>query len=133
MLLLLGFRPVGREQGQASLRRSFVILLVLLVVIAVPLGFVFAGSNRESRAKGVVEQYLAEQLGSAPGRELVELRMDELGEVVEITALVYAADAVEPAEVERHSRQLGLILSRPVRLRLATIAMLESQLGPTAP
>jgi uncharacterized hydrophobic protein (TIGR00271 family) len=126
-LLLLGFRPARREGTPMSLRRGLLVTTMLLVLIAIPLAVVLVDSVRQSNRQRVIEQHLVSVMGEMPDAELSQIELSEYGTQIQVTAVIYARQPIEPAIAGQLSDELSQVLSRPVSVRLATIIYAEAE------
>jgi uncharacterized membrane protein len=126
-LLLLGFRPARREGTPLSLRRGLLVTTMLLVLIAIPLAVVLVDSVRQSNRQRVIEQHLVSVMGEMPDAELSQIELSEYGTQIQVTAVIYARQPIEPAIAGQLSDELSQVLSRPVSVRLATIIYAEAE------
>jgi uncharacterized hydrophobic protein (TIGR00271 family) len=123
IFLLLGIRPkIHQRERRALLQRGLALSLILLLVIAVPLGLLLARSAQEVRRGWTLESTLRNKLG---GAEVVELEhwLDE--GAVQVKTTVYALEAPTREEIQAIQRQLEEILDRPVELRLTVVTVAE--------
>jgi uncharacterized hydrophobic protein (TIGR00271 family) len=132
MLLLLGFRPPQRKGATLSLRRGFLVTIVLLLIIATPLAAVFVDSARESHTRSAIDQSLRSALADVSGAELSEVQISARGAELQVTAVVYAPQPMSPALASQLSDELSHQLSRPVAVRLATIHYTEAESAPSS-
>ena len=123
IFLLLGIRPkIYQRERRALLQRGLALSLILLLIIAVPLGLLLARSAQEVRRGWTLESTLRNELG---GAEVVELEhwLDE--GAVQVKTTVYALEAPTREEIQAIQRQLEEALDKPVELRLTVVTVAE--------
>ena len=129
-LLLLGFRPTHWDTRVARLRIGLATTVVLLILIAIPLGVVFVRSARASHTERTVRQTVQAQLAPLPGVEPAEIRVREQGDELTVTVTVYTRRPVTAALAHRLNRALSVAVARPVRLHLISIPTTEIEVSP---
>ena len=123
IFLLLGIRPkLYQRERRALLQRGLMLSLILLVVIAIPLGLLLADSMQETWRGWALESTLRNKLG---GARVVELEHWLDGEVVHVRTTVYALETPTQKEIRAIQLQLEEDLDKPVVLRLTVVPVAE--------
>jgi uncharacterized hydrophobic protein (TIGR00271 family) len=123
IFLLLGIRPkIYQRQRRALLQRGLTFSLLLLLVLAVPLGLLLARSAAEVQRGWRLESILRNQLG---GAEVISLDQRLEDGTVFVRATVYALEAPSRQEIEVVQQQMDDALGRPVTLRLTVVPVAE--------
>lgn len=123
IFLLLGIRPkIYQRERRALLQRGLMLSLILLVVIAIPLGLLLARSVQEVWRGWTLESTLRSELG---GAEVVRLehRLDTGN--LHVTATIYALEIPTQEEILDIQRMLEKALGKPVILRLTVVPVAE--------
>ncbi len=92
VFLLLGIRPPDIEARQASLRRGLVISIIFLLVISIPLGWILYRSARDARIERMTHQVIETIGGEHPGAEFADLAIDEQGQDVVVSGILYSEE-----------------------------------------
>jgi uncharacterized membrane protein len=123
IFLLLGIRPkIHQRERRALLQQGLTLSLILLIVIAVPLGLLLARSAQEVWRGWTLGSTLRSQLG---GAEVIELAHTLDEGTVRVKATVYALEAPTQEEIQVIQRQLEEVLRKPVILRLTVVPVAE--------
>ncbi len=123
IFLLLGIRPkLHQRERRALLQRGLTLSLILLVVIAIPLGLLLARSAQEVWRGWTLESTLRNELG---GAEVVKLEHQLTGKSVHVRATVYALETPSREDIQAIQLQLEEVLGRPVILRLTVVPVAE--------
>lgn len=132
-LLLLGFRPTEGEGGAARLRVGLMSTVLLLIIISIPLGLVFARSARHSRMQRTIDGTLRAALAQEPALELEDFTFKVVPSGVQIEATLNAGGEVPPdlADVLRPS--LASALRQPIDLTLRVVPLMELHSGGEGP
>jgi uncharacterized hydrophobic protein (TIGR00271 family) len=123
VFLLLGIRPkIHHRERRVLLQRGLTLSLILLLIIAIPLGLLLARSAREVRRGWTLESTLRSELG---GAEIVHLehRLDRGS--VHVTATVYTLKAPTQEQIQAVQTMLEETLGKPVALRLTVVPVAE--------
>lgn len=123
IFLLLGIRPqIHQREQRALLQRGLTLSLILLVIIAIPLGLLLAQSAQEVWRSWTLESTLRSELG---GAEVVKLEhwLDE--GTVRVRTTVYALETPTQEEIQVLQLQLEEALGKPVVLRLTVVPVAE--------
>jgi uncharacterized hydrophobic protein (TIGR00271 family) len=126
IFLLLGIRP--QEWGPESrrgLRRRLVASLLLLLVIAIPLGIIMRSIVQDAAQEWVVREVLNEHLVTGDIR-LVELEVEQDGEEVLVVATVQSADPFDQAVVDQVAGVLMKELEQRVQLEVVLLPVIRS-------
>jgi uncharacterized hydrophobic protein (TIGR00271 family) len=120
-LLLLGFRPTERGEGEVRLRRGLVISMTLLVIIAIPLAMVFARNVEHSVIRSTIDQILMKELESEPQLEMLDFDYHKEDDRIEVTVRLYAQEKPSSGLADAWRSELSQALEQPVQLTLMSI------------
>jgi uncharacterized hydrophobic protein (TIGR00271 family) len=129
-LLLLGFRPGRQRERARRLQLGLVISVVSLIIITIPLAFLFVGAVQESHTRSVIGEVLTQQLDTAAGFEVVNFDFTQKGGTVDVQATVYARQDVTEGMVQDLRDQLSQALARTVELHFVAIPVQEFDAAP---
>jgi uncharacterized hydrophobic protein (TIGR00271 family) len=126
VFLLLGIRPrVWGEESRRQLRRRLIASLLVLLVVAIPLGIlmgnVIRSGMQERAARAILDEFMV-----ARGGRLTDLQFESQGEQPLLVATVRAADPISPAEAQALEAALSQEMGRPIRLELVVLTMVRS-------
>ena len=129
VFLLLGIRPRawGRESLR-QLRRRFAASLLLLLVVAIPLGIIMAGTVRDATQERAVEAALIEHLAEGNGH-LMALEVEREGAGLHIVATVRSAQSFDSEMVDDLAEALSERLGRAVQLEVVVLPVVRSGEG----
>jgi len=130
-LLLLGFRPTEGRERATHFRRGFIVSLALLVIISVPLGFVFSQSVEESQMRNIISKVLMQEVEADPRFEMSDFTFSKQDQMVNIEIQIYAQEPPLPVQVNAWRDRLSQTLGIPVQLDLMSIVM--SKIGSSSP
>jgi len=127
VFLLLGIRPrVWGEESRRQLRRRLIASLLVLLVVAIPLGILMGNVIRsgvqEHAARTVLNEFMA-----ARGGRLMDLQFESPGEHPVLVATVRATDPITLAEVQGLEAALSQEMGRPIRLELVVLTVVRSE------
>jgi len=123
IFLLLGIRPqIHRRARRDLLQRGLTLTLILLVVIAIPLGLLLAQSAQEVWRGWTLESTLRSELG---GAEVVKLEHQLDENTVRVKAIVYTLETPSREKVMAIQQILEKALDKPVSLRLTVVPVAE--------
>ena len=123
IFLLLGIRPkIYQRERRELLQQGLTLSLILLVVIAIPLGLLLARSAQEVWRGWTLESTIRGALG---GAEVVKLEHGLDEGIVRVKATVYALETPTQEEIQIIQRRLAEALHKPVRLRLTVVPVAE--------
>jgi len=123
IFLLLGIRPkIHHRERRILLQRGLTLSMILLLIVAVPLGLLLARSAQEVRRGWTLESTLRNELGGAEIAKL-EHRL-ERGSVL-VRATVYALQAPTQEQIQAVQAMLEETLGKPVTLRLTVVPVAE--------
>lgn len=126
LMLMVGFRPAPRRQGQERLRLGLVLVLLSLLLVAAPLAVVSGRSLQVFQVRRQVEAVLAERLEGRSGLRLMEVSVEEGADGLEVMATVASAGEISPEQVADLERELAVVSGRPVRLGLVIWPLVQS-------
>ncbi|NPV09690.1 MAG: DUF389 domain-containing protein [Anaerolineae bacterium] len=116
LMLMVGFRPAPRREGQERLRIGLVLVLLSLLLVAAPLAVLSARSLQVFQARRQVEAVLTERLAGGPGLRLMAVSVEEGAGGLEVMATVASTGGVSSEQVADLERELEAETGRPVRL-----------------
>jgi uncharacterized hydrophobic protein (TIGR00271 family) len=122
VFLLLGFRPArGAKERQMQVRRGLVISVLLLLVVSLPLALILGSAVQASQQREVIDRVLNEELDKLEHVSLVSFQLDQQGETIALTVIVYAAQQVDEATVQHLDEAVTEGVGRPVSLNVIAI------------
>jgi APA family basic amino acid/polyamine antiporter len=128
IFLLLGFRPVmGGRTGESHLRRGLVGSMLLLLVIALPLGFVSGRSVQSTQEEEVVKRVIESKLEELDGASLVSLEVEREGERLSLAVTIYTTGELEGGVADGLVTAVTEELGQEVSLRLIAIPVVETE------
>lgn len=131
VLLMLGFRPGQRGERMARFRTGLVASLALLALVSVPLGLVLLRTVRASRLEQLVHTTLeSEASGLGIPIEVVETELQEVGDMLTVTATIYVPGSAQEPPVDQLGDAIARVTGRSVNLRLLALPVLESHGDP---
>jgi uncharacterized hydrophobic protein (TIGR00271 family) len=128
--LLLGFRPGGQGTRDLHLRRGLIITTGLFLLIAIPLAAVFVRSLETTQTKLAIRQTFADHLEGLSNAEIANpdsIEFDDRGEVMVVTAPLYVQGELPEDLVDSLRADLSAKVNKPIRLRLISIPIFESE------
>lgn len=126
--LLLGFRPaVEAMERRIQLRRGLVISLILLLIISLPLAYIFVGTMRLGREQQAIDHALTAETEEMEGISLADFEFEHQGRGVSVTVTVYAADPLSEGAAERLAGAVSRTLGQPVVIRAVTLPVTEAE------
>jgi uncharacterized hydrophobic protein (TIGR00271 family) len=129
VFILLGIRPqVWARDSRRQLRRRMAAASLMLLVVAVPLGLLFAGIVRDARQERAAEAVVAEYVREA-GADLVGLEANEQGQELVVVATIRSSQAIDEEWVEGLADALETVLDAPVRLDVVVLPVIRSEPG----
>jgi len=127
MFLLLGFRPArGVREREIRLRRGLVVSVLLLLVVSLPLAFIFSRAVQATQEREVINRALSQELDSLGGVSLVSFDFDHQREIIDLTVTVYAAQEIQEETVEHLDDVITAAVGQSVALRLIAIPVSET-------
>lgn len=129
VFLLLGIRPRSWDAvSRRQLRRRLFASFLLLLSIAVPLGYVTIGTIQDTTQTFAVETALIEHL-SLENNQLVTLEIERTEAGLLISATVYSGSPIGQEEADHLAGLLTQQLGHPVRLEIVVLPLVRSQDG----
>ena len=126
VFLLLGIRPQdGGAESRKRLRQRLVASLLLLAIVAVPLGVIMAGIVQDTAREQVVRDTITHQLAADEGR-LVALEIEQQQEQLLIVATIRSSQLLDAETVNRLAETLSNRLEHPVQLEVVTLPVVRS-------
>jgi uncharacterized hydrophobic protein (TIGR00271 family) len=128
VFLTLGARPQGWEpQSMKQLRKRLAASMVLLLIIAIPLGVIMGGIVRDAAQERAIEaalsDYLAQEDLHLTALEISQAKRNELL----VIATVRAPRQVDHEMVVEIAARLGEQLDRPVELEIVSLPSIRSE------
>jgi len=123
---LLGIRPRrwGAEDRR-RLRQRLIASFLSLLVIAIPLGVIMAGTVQDAAQERAVRDTLAHYL-TAQNSRLVDLEIEHAGAGLLVVAVVHSAQPSNQVEIDTLAQELSGRLGRPVRLEVIVLPAIRS-------
>lgn len=126
-LLLLGFHPTDRGKREVQLRQGMIGGLILLALIIIPLLTISDASIQDAQINQTIQETLNLELASHPDITLSDFDFEKKESDLEITALIYTAEPLDEAFVDRLSQELQQATELTVKLKLISIPVIEIQ------
>jgi uncharacterized hydrophobic protein (TIGR00271 family) len=129
VFLLLGIRP--QKQGPESrlqLRRRMIGSLLLLLVIAVPLGVIMANVVREATMEHAAEEILARRLSDLDS-QLMDLRIKRVDNLLVVSITIHSHQPLEREQdiIDDLAKILSAELDHPVRVEATVLPVIRSE------
>jgi APA family basic amino acid/polyamine antiporter len=122
VFLLLGFRPArGAKEREIQVRRGLVISVLLLLVVSLPLALILGSAVQASQQREVIDRVLNEELDKLEHVSLVSFEVDNQGETVALTVIVYASQQIDEATVQHLDEVVTEGVGQPVTLNVIAI------------
>ena len=126
IFLMLGVRPeIWLPEAKKRVRRSLVAFVILLVVIAIPLGAIMGSILRDASRQRAIQAVLEEQIVSAE-QELIDVEYRSTGGSVLVIATVRSKKSIAQESVDDAASALNERFDQPVTLELVTLPVLCS-------
>ena len=126
VFILLGVRPqTWHPDTNRRIRRGLIGFVLLIVIIAIPLGVIMAGIVQHADTRREIRQTLTERMEAREGRLVEFEHHTEQGRLV-VVATVRSVDPLEGPAVDEIAAALGRRLSRPVTLEVVTLPVVRS-------
>lgn len=124
--LLLGFRPaVEARERRIQLRRGLVITSILLLIISLPLAYIFVGTVRSGRERQAIHHALTAGIEEMEGISLVDFKFEHQGPEVSVTVTIYAEEQLSFEAVQLLSRAVSKEIGQPVSVRMIAVPIME--------
>jgi uncharacterized hydrophobic protein (TIGR00271 family) len=127
VFILLGVRSqTWHPEAHRRIRRGLIGFVLLVLVIAIPLGIIMAGIVQRSNTRNEIRQVLTERVDTRD-RELVDFEhQTEQGRLL-VVATVRSVDPLQEPAVDDIAAALRGRLGRPVTLEVVTLPVVRSQ------
>ncbi len=126
--LLLGFRPaVEAKERRIQLRRGLVITSILLLIISLPLAYIFVDTVRLGREREAIAYALTAEIRQMEEISLVDFEFEHQGREVLVTVTVYAADPLSEEDTKRLAGAVSRAVGQPVVIRAFTLLATEAE------
>lgn len=126
VFVLLGIRSqTWQPETQRRIRRGLVGFVILVLVIAIPLGIIMAGIVQYADTRNQIRQVLTERLGTREG-ELVDFEHETEGRRLAVVATVRTVDPLGEPAVDDMAAALRDRLNRPVTLEVVALPVVRS-------
>jgi len=124
IFLALGMRPrTWGPESRQRFRRGLAAAVLLLLVIAVPLGVIMGGVVRRVGQEQLVREVLNEQLSADAGR-LVSLELEERGGQLLVIATIRSTRAFDQERVRSLAEEISRRLDRSVHLEAVVLPVI---------
>jgi uncharacterized hydrophobic protein (TIGR00271 family) len=126
VFVLLGIRSqTWQPETQRRIRRGLIGFVVLVLVIAIPLGIIMAGIVEYADTRNEIRHVLTERMDAREG-ELVDFEHQTEGGRLAVVATVRSVDSLGEPAVDEMAAALRERLNRPVVLEVVTLPVVRS-------
>jgi uncharacterized hydrophobic protein (TIGR00271 family) len=126
VFLLLGIRPRdGGADTRKRLRQRLAASLLLLAIVAVPLGIIMANIVQDTAREQAVRDTIGRQLATEESR-LVTLEIEQQQEQFLIVATIRSSQPFDAETIDRLAEMLSDRLEHPVQLEVVTLSVIRS-------
>jgi len=127
VFMLLGIRPhIRQPDAQEQISRRLIGFIVLLVVIAIPLGIIMRGAIQDAAQEQAVREILTEYVEAEEGR-LVSLEMERRKADLLVVATVHAIQPLDHETVEDLEALLSAHLDHLVQLEMIVLPVVRAR------
>ena len=127
VFILLGVRSqTWQPETNRRIRRGLIGFVLLVLIIAVPLGIIMTGIVRHAEARRDIRGVLTEQMAAQEG-SLVDFEHQMDRRRVMVVATVRSVEQLESSTVDEIAGALRETLNRPVTLEIITLPIVRSQ------
>lgn len=127
VFILLGVRAqTWQPEARRRVRRGLMGFVLLVVVIAIPLGIIMAGIVQQANIRSEIRQVLTEHV-DVPRAELTDFEHRVERERLVVVATVRAVDPLEPEAIDAMASALRQRFDRPVTLDIITLPVVRSE------
>jgi uncharacterized hydrophobic protein (TIGR00271 family) len=127
VFFLLGIRPqIWGPESRRQLWSWLAVLLVVLMVIAIPLGVISVGIVREATQERIIEAVLIEHLAAEEGQQLVTLEVSGEAKSPLIVATIRSPQLFDQKKTDDLAQALSERLGHPVQLEVVTLPVIRS-------
>lgn len=113
--LLLGFRPTQAERGQ-RLQRGMLLSLLIIFIIAIPLGYTTYNFQRQLERQKIVEDVLGEEL-TRERAEVENVTITPAGDGFVVNGTIFAYEDLTSEEISQIQDSLRQAVRAPVKIR----------------
>jgi uncharacterized membrane protein len=130
VFLLLGFRPAQAERGQ-RLQRGMLVSLVVIFIIAIPLGYTTYNFQRQLERQRIVESILEDEL-TEERAEVENVTITPVGDGFLVSGTIFAYDDLTKEEVSQIQDSLSQAVRAPVKIRVRVVqaSLVEMDITP---
>jgi uncharacterized hydrophobic protein (TIGR00271 family) len=126
VFILLGVRSqTWQPEENRRIRRGLIGFMLLVLVIAIPLGITMAGIVQHAATRSEIQEVLMEQMVAHEG-ELVDFEHQVEQGDLRVVATVQSVDRISRASVDAIALALNERLDRPVSLEMITLPVVRS-------
>ena len=126
VFVLLGVRPLAwGPDSRRRLRMRLTASLILLAVIATPLGVVTARTVRDAAQENLVRAIVSEQMETA-GAELLTIGIERVGEGLRIVTTVQSEQEFSATTVEELATQLRRRIASPIEVEVVILPVIRA-------
>jgi len=127
VFIVLGVRPqTWQPETQRRIRQGLIGFVLLMLVIAVPLGIIMAGIVEQTDTRNQIREVLTRRLMTREV-ELVEFEHRIVEERLTVVATVRSIETIDESMVNDVAEALREQLNRPVTLEVVTLPVIRSQ------
>jgi uncharacterized hydrophobic protein (TIGR00271 family) len=126
VFMLLGIRPQIRQpEAQQQISRRLIGFIILLVVIAIPLGIIMRGAIQDAAQERTIREILTEHVEAREDR-LVTLELERRKADLLVVATVHATEPLTPEEVEDLEALVSGRLGHLVQLEMIVLPVVRA-------
>jgi uncharacterized membrane protein len=126
VFILLGVRSqTWQPEMNRRIRRGLVGFVILVLVIAIPLGIIMAGIVQHAETRNEIREVLVERMDAREG-ELVDFEHESVRGRLMVVATVRSADPLDGSAADEIAGALRERLDRPVTLEIVTLPVIRS-------
>lgn len=128
VFVVLGVRPLAwGPDSRRRLRMRLTASLILLAVIAIPLGVVTARTVRDATQENLVRAIVSEQMGAADA-ELLTLGVERTGKGLRVVATVQSEQEFSATTVEELAAQLRKGVAGPIEVEVVILPVIRTSI-----
>jgi uncharacterized hydrophobic protein (TIGR00271 family) len=126
VFILLGIRPqTWLPEARRQIRRGLIGFVLLLVLLAIPLGVIMSGIVRDTSRRNVLHEALSENVAEQ-GNELIDFEYQTEGNKLVVVATTRSDHPISQETVDALARALEERLNQPVTLEVVTLPVVRS-------
>ncbi len=127
VFILLGIRPqMWQPEAQRRVRRGLIGFVLLVLVIAIPLGVIMGGIVRDTATQQAIQRVLEEHT-VVREEELIAFEYRTEPEGLVVVATMRSSHPLDQTSVDAIAAALSEHLDQPVRLEMVTLPVIRSK------